>query len=87
MIPAATMPAMKRIKQIIEALKVLNKTPSKVIRKAIGSVLIDATNRAIEEQAGATDEERQLIENILNAVLVLAEDMEKPVKAESEVAK
>ena len=40
---------MKRIKQIIEALKVLNKTPSKVIRKAIGSVLIDATNRAIEE--------------------------------------
>lgn len=75
---------MKRIKQIIEALKVLNKTPSKVIHKAIGSVLIDATNHAIEGQAGASDEERQLIENILNAVATLAEEMERPAKTDSE---
>lgn len=73
---------MKRIKQIIEALRVLSRTPSKTIAAAVSSVMIDATNRAIEGGAGATDEQRALIDNILAAVVVFAEDMEKPAKDE-----
>ena len=78
---------MKRIKQIIEALRVLSRTPSKAIAQAVANVMIDATNMAISGNAGASDEDRNLVSNILAAVVTVAEDMEKPAKAEGEAAK
>lgn len=77
------MDGMKRIKQIIEALKVLSRTPSSTIRKAADEVLKVAggDGRGSEE---ASDESWHLVKNILDAVIGLAEEMERPAKTDSE---
>ncbi len=74
---------MKRIKQIIEALKVLSRTPSSTIRKAADEVLKVAgrDGRGSEE---ASDESWHLVKIILDAVIGLAEEMERPAKTDSE---
>jgi hypothetical protein len=75
---------MKRIKQIIEALKVLSRTPSKTIMDAWCSI----NEFAVSPSASQPSVEAvTLINNIIEAVVGVAEDMEKPAKAESETAK
>lgn len=73
---------MKRIKQIIEALKVLSRTPSKTIHFALTRVLADADSQDENDDAQASEEDRTLIVNIVMAVVAIAEDMEreKPAK-------
>ena len=71
------MHAMKRIKQIIEALKVLSHTPSKTIAAAITNVLADANSNTGTAYV-ASEQERTLVDNLLKAVVAIAEDMEKP---------
>lgn len=74
---------MKRIKQIIEALRVLSRTPSKTIAHAAKEVMSAARAKAESEgvDAYASDEDLTLIDNILAAVVDLAKEMEKPAKA------
>lgn len=68
---------MKRIKQIIEALKVLSRTPSAVINDAWEKI-----RNAVEPGATPfTDEQMTLVDNIMSAVVGLAQEMEKPAKA------
>lgn len=74
------MPAMKRIKQIIEALRVLSHTPSAVINDAWEKV-----RNAVEP--GATDfteQQMTLVDNIMSAVVGVAQEMERPAKPKSE---
>ena len=74
---------MKRIKQIIEALKVLSSHPSRAIAAASDEVL----NIAGGDGRGgpeASDANWHLIRNLLTAIAADAEDMEKPAKAEGE---
>lgn len=80
---------MKRIKQIIEALKVLSRTPSKTISKAVKEVMSAARAKVESEgiDAYASEEDLLLVGNLLDAVVAIAEDMEKPAKAEGEAAK
>jgi hypothetical protein len=73
---------MKRIKQIIEALKVIGMQPGGTIGRAYTRIASDAEARD-EEDMESTPDERILIGNIIDAVVAIAEDMEKP-KAESE---
>lgn len=80
---------MKRIKQIIEALKVLSRTPSKTIAKAVKEVMAAARAKVESEgvDAYASEEDLLLVGNLLAAVVAIAEDMEKPARAEGEAAK
>lgn len=72
------MHGMKRIKQIIEALKVLSRTPSAVINDAWEKI-----RSAVEPGATPfTDEQLTLVDNIMSAVFGLAQEMERPAKAE-----
>lgn len=71
---------MNRIKKIIEALRILSNTPSKTIRNAVVRVMVDAT-----KGVDASEEDRNLVANILSAVVTIAEDMEKPSKKADEV--
>lgn len=71
--------AMKRIKQIIEALKVIHDTPSSAIHEAFCRVLSDVGN------GRATKEDLSVISKVVYAVVGLAEEMERPAKADSEV--
>lgn len=78
---------MKRIKQIIEALRVLSRTPSATIAKAADNVLMVAGGDGRDGKT-TSDEDFNLIKNILAAVVDLAADMEKPAKqADGEAAK
>lgn len=70
---------MKRIKQIIESLKVISDKPSKTIADMADRVLSDAGGMDAEVEANASAEDLRLVKNILLAVVRLAEDMEKPV--------
>ena len=65
---------MKRIKQIIEALRVLSRTPSKAIAKAAAAVVSSARD---EHNAAVSEEEITLISNILAAIVEFSEGMEK----------
>jgi len=69
----------KRIKQIIESLKVISDKPSKTIADMADRVLSDAGGMDAEVEANASAEDLRLVKNILLAVVRLAEDMEKPV--------
>lgn len=78
---------MKRIKQIIEALKVLSRTPSKTIIQAIAVVSAAATEFAKSQawtdgspEAQRFSQSQDLVENIIAAVVLVAEDMEKAPK-------
>lgn len=70
---------MKRIKQIIEALKVISETPSKTIAGAVMRVMADAHSNTGTTHT-ASNEDRTLVSKILSAVFAIAEDMEKPAK-------
>lgn len=79
---------MKRIKQIIEALRVLSRTPSKTILQSFATVIASATEHArsmnwTEDSVHAQRlaEACDLVENFGMALSALAEDMEKPAKA------
>lgn len=69
---------MKRIKQIIDALKVLSRTPSKTIREAADEVLRIAGGNGRGEET-ASDNNFNLISNLLDAVVAFAEDEERKV--------
>lgn len=75
---------MKRIKQIIEALKVLSRTPSTTIA---GAWMTIQHNLKTEATSPRVEECQMLIHKIIGAVVAIAEDMEKPAKAEGEAAK
>lgn len=70
---------MKRIKQIIEAMKTLGMSPKHSIEEAMGNVLGDARTN---EQRESSQDERELIERLLSAIVTFAEDMEKPAKGD-----
>lgn len=73
------MPGMKRIKQIIEALKVLSRTPSTTIASAWMTIQHNLKAEAITPRI---EEHIMLINKIVGAVVGIAEDMEKPAKGE-----
>lgn len=69
---------MKRIKQIIDALKILSdEKPSARIREALREVL--------ESADGADGRDKDLLLRLIGAVIDVAEEMERPSKADSEV--
>ena len=72
---------MKRIKQIIEALKVLSRTPSTTIASAWMTI---QHNLKEDVSTPRMDEHIMLINKVVGAVVGIAEDMEKPAKAEGE---
>lgn len=72
---------MKRIKQIIEALKITSRIPSAAIRKAADDVLKCAGGDGRNNSDVASDSNWLLVSNLMDAVVALAEDMEKAAKA------
>jgi hypothetical protein len=73
------MHVMRRIKQIIEALRVITSTPSEKIASAWMTI-----QHNIKEDASTPRimEHVMLVNKIIGAVVGLAEEMERPAKAE-----
>lgn len=74
--------SMKRIKEIINALRVLSRTPSATIKMALARVMSDADNRDEAGNARASEEDRMLIDTIVMAVVAIAADMDPAAETE-----
>lgn len=75
---------MKRTKKIIDALLLLGRRPSETISKSAHEIMAAAKAKVESEgvDAYATQDDITLIERLLDAVALDAEDMEKPAKGE-----
>lgn len=70
---------MKRIKQIVEALRFLSREPSRTIDQAWMTIQLNIKDDA---RSPRMEEHINLVNRIIGAVVSIAEDMEKPAKDE-----
>ena len=71
---------MKRIKSIIESLKIITDTPSRLIEESAAKILTSAA-----PAAGAAGEvEHNVVAKLLDAIVSIAKDLERPAKGTTE---
>lgn len=78
---------MKRIKDIITAAKTLGLDPVALLKGSV-KIFDDMVDGEDASKLDESDKVRaRIVRQVLDAVVIIAEDMEKPAKAEGEAAK